>query len=306
MFKVGYPPLVFISKVRSIFIYNSKKNLPQNSSFLNPITKPFLYLTYKKLYKMSLFKSGNPTLGEKIFNTTVEEEYQGVMTARGAMSKFGFLFLMVIAGAGFTWHLYFQGKTAMVMPLMMVGIFGGLITAIVITFKRSWSAYLAPLYGLLEGLFLGAISAMMNEMFAAKYPGIVMHAVGLTFGVALAMFLLYNFRIIKPTQRFKSIIMSATIGIALFYLISWVVRMFGVEMDFMMMGNGSLLGIGISLFVVAIAALNLIIDFEMIEKGAEMGAPKYMEWYCGFALMVTIVWLYIEILKLLSRLGSRN
>ena len=255
---------------------------------------------------MALFKSGNPTLSEKIFNTTVEDEYQGVMTARGAMNKFGFLFLMVIAGAGFTWHLYNEGKQETMMPLMLTGVFGGLITAVIITFKKTWAPYLAPLYGILEGLFLGAISAFMNNIFGAKYPGIIPQSVGLTLGVAVAMFLLYNFRIIRPTQRFKSIIMTATLGIALFYLITWIVRMFGVQMDFMMIGNGSLLGIGISLFVVAIAALNLIIDFDMIEQGAAAGAPKYMEWYCGFALMVTIVWLYVEILKLLSRLSSRN
>jgi uncharacterized YccA/Bax inhibitor family protein len=255
---------------------------------------------------MPLFKSGNPTLTAKIFNTTVADQQQGVMTARGAMNKFGFLFLMVIAGAGFTWHLYDQGKTDSIMPLMLIGLFGGLITGIIISFKATWAPYLAPLYGLLEGLFLGALSAIVNEMFAKKYPGIVIQSVGLTMGVAVAMFLLYNFRIIRPTQRFKSVLLTATAGIMVFYVITMVVRMFGVQMDFMMLNNGSLLGIGISLFVVAIAALNLIIDFEMIEQGAEMGAPKFMEWYSAFALMVTIVWLYIEILKLMSRLSSRN
>ena len=256
---------------------------------------------------MALFKSGNPTLSEKIFNTSVADHEQGVMTARGALNKFGFLFLMVIAGAAFNWHLYLtRGKVQTMMPLMWTGVIGGSNCCIVITFKRTWAPFLAPLYGLLEGLFLGGISAVVNEAFAAKYPGIVMHAVGLTFGVAIAMFLLYNFRVIRATERFKSVIMTATLGIALFYLVTWIVSMFGVQMDFMMMGNGSLLGIGISLFVVAIAALNLIIDFDMIEKGAEMGAPKYMEWYCAFGLMVTIVWLYIEILKLLSRLSSRD
>ena len=192
------------------------------------------------------------------------------------------------------------------MPLMLVGVFGGLITALVITFKRNWAPFLAPLYGLLEGLFLGAISAIMNEAFSERYPGIVMHAVGLTLGVAVAMFLLYNFRIIRATERFKSVVFTATAGIALFYLVTWIVSLFGVQMDFMMVGNGSLLGIGISLFVVVIAALNLIMDFDMIEQGSEMGAPKYMEWYCAFGLMVTIVWLYVEMLKLLSRLSSRD
>ena len=255
---------------------------------------------------MAIFKSGNPTLTEKIFSTTVADQQEGVMTARGAMNKFGFLFLMVIAGAGFTWHLFDQGKEQLMMPLMFTGMIGGLVVALVITFKRSWSGYLAPLYGLLEGLFLGAISAILNAAFAQKYPGIIMHAVGLTLGVGVAMFLLYNFRIIKATERFNSVVMTATLGIAVFYLIIWVLRLFGVQMEVMSFNNGSLLGIGISLFVVVIAALNLIIDFDMIEKGAEMGAPKYMEWYCAFGLMVTIVWLYIEMLKLLSRLGSRN
>jgi uncharacterized YccA/Bax inhibitor family protein len=253
---------------------------------------------------MAIFKSGNPTLTEKIFSTTVADQQQGVMTARGAINKFGFLFLMVIAGAAYTWHLYYQGVT--MQPYILGGAFGGLIIALVITFKRTWAPILAPLYGLLEGLFIGSLSAVINEAFKAKYPGIVMQAVGLTMGVALAMFLLYNFRVIRATQRFKSIIFTATAGIAIFYLITWIVRLFGVQMDFMMIGNGSLLGIGISLFVVAIAALNLIMDFDMIEQGAEMGAPKYMEWYCAFGLMVTIVWLYVEILRLLSRFGSRN
>lgn len=255
---------------------------------------------------MQLFKSGNPTLSEKIFNTTLSDQQQGVMTARGAMNKFGFLFLMVIAGATFSWHLYSQGKAQTMIPLMWTGVIGGLVVALIISFKRTWAPYLAPLYGLLEGLFVGGISAIVNEMFAEKYPGIVMHSVGLTLGVAVAMFLLYNFRVIRATERFKSVMMTAIAGIAVFYLITWIVRLFGVQMDFMMIGNGSLLGIGISIFVVAIAALSLIMDFDMIEQGAEMGAPKYMEWYCAFGLMVTLVWLYVEMLKLLSRLSSRD
>lgn len=255
---------------------------------------------------MAFLKSGNPTLTEKIFDTTPLDRQQGIMTARGAMNKFGFLFLMVIAGAGFTWHLYYQGKGETMMPLMMVGVFGGLITAIVITFKRTWAPFLAPLYGLLEGLFLGAISAVMNEAFRVKYPGLVIQSVGLTLGVAVAMYTLYNTGVIKVTQRFRSILFTATLGIGIFYLVTMVVRMFGVQMDFMMMGNGSLLGIGISLFVVIVAALNLIMDFDMIEQGAAMGAPKYMEWYCAFGLMVTIVWLYVEMLRLLSRFSRRN
>jgi uncharacterized YccA/Bax inhibitor family protein len=188
--------------------------------------------------------------------------------------------------------------------LMMVGIFGGLITAIAISFKPNWAPFLAPLYALLEGLFIGGISVIMNAAFAKSYPGLVMQAVGLTFGVAISMFILYNFRIIKATERFKSVIFTATLGIGIFYLLTMVLRLFGVNVSFMY--DSSMLSIGISLFVVAIAALNLILDFDMIEQGAERGAPKFMEWYGAFGLMVTIVWLYIEMLKLLSKLGSRD
>ncbi len=180
-----------------------------------------------------------------------------------------------------------------------------MIVAFAIIFKPNWAPYLAPVYGVLEGLFLGAISAFMNELFAKNYPGLVLQAVGLTFGVAISMFLLYNFRIIKVTNKLKSIIIGATIGIAIFYGITMLLRLFGVEMQFMGL-DGGWLGIGISLFVVAIAALNLLLDFDLIEQGAATGAPKFMEWYGAFGLMVTIVWLYIEILKLLSRFASRD
>ena len=255
---------------------------------------------------MAIFKSGNPTLTEKMFDKSHEmaANNMGTMTVRGAINKFGFMMLMLIAGAAYNWNLYEQLKQDTMMTLMWVGIIGGLIAALAISFKPNWAPVLAPLYALLEGLFIGAISAIMNAAFAESYPGLVMQAVGLTFGVALAMFLLYNFRVINATQRFKSIVFTATLGIGIFYLITMVLRMFGVNVSFMY--DSSLLSIGISLFVVAIAALNLIMDFDMIEQGAERGAPKFMEWYGAFGLMVTIVWLYIEMLKLLSKLSSRD
>ena len=251
---------------------------------------------------MNLFKSGNPTLTEKIFSKSSTDTQVGVMSVRGTINKFGFLFLMVLASAAFVWHAYYQGQN--VMPYLWGGMIGGLILALVIIFKRSWAGFLAPLYGLVEGLFIGAISAIINEAFIESYPGIIMQAVALTFGTAISMFLLYNFGVIKATERFKSIIFTATAGIGIFYLIALGLRMFGIDIPFL--HEGGIMGIGFSLFVIAIAALNLIIDFDMIEKGAEMGAPKYMEWYCAFGLLVTIVWLYIEILRLLSKLGSRN
>lgn len=255
---------------------------------------------------MAIFKSGNPTLTEKMFDKSHEMAAgnMGTMTVRGAINKFGFMMLMLIAGAAYNWNLYEQLKESTMTTLMWVGIIGGLISALAISFKPNWAPVLAPLYALLEGLFIGAISAIMNAAFADSYPGLIMQAVGLTFGVALAMFLLYNFRVISATERFKSIVFTATLGIGIFYLITMVLRMFGVNVSFMY--DSSLLSIGISLFVVGIAALNLIMDFDMIEQGAERGAPKFMEWYGAFGLMVTIVWLYIEMLKLLSKLSSRD
>jgi len=253
---------------------------------------------------MAIFKSGNPTLTQKIFDrsSSIEANIQGTMSVRGAINKFGFLLLMVIAGAAYNWHLFQESNQGTMTTLMMVGIFGGLIAAIAISFKPNWAGFLAPLYGLLEGLFIGGISAILNEAFAEKYPGLIMQAVGLTFGVAFAMFLLYNFRVIKATEKFKSVIIMATVGIGIFYLLTMLLRLFGVTVSFMY--DSSLLSIGISLFIVAIAALNLILDFDMIEQGAEKGAPKFMEWYGAFGLLVTMVWLYMEILRLLSKLGS--
>jgi uncharacterized YccA/Bax inhibitor family protein len=158
---------------------------------------------------------------------------------------------------------------------------------------------------LLEGLFLGAISAMYNYTFAETAPNIIMNSVLLTFGVCAAMYLLFSFRIIKVTNTFRSIMLVATAGIAIFYLIAMVLRMTGVaELSFI--HEGTTIGILFSVFIVAIASLNLILDFDMIEKGAEAGAPKYMEWFGAFGLMVTIVWLYLEILRLLSKISSRK
>lgn len=255
---------------------------------------------------MELFKSGNPTLTQKIFDKSYSHEaaMQGTMSVRGTINKFGFLLLMIIGGASYTWHLNESLRQNEMYTFTMIGAFGGMICAFAIIFKKNWAQYIAPLHALLEGLFIGGISAIFNEVFSKNYPGLVLQAVGLTFGVAISMFLLYNFRIIKATEKFKSVIISATVGIAIFYGLTMLLRLFNITIPFMY--DGSLLGIGISLFVVAIAALNLILDFDMIEQGAEQGAPKYMEWYGAFGLMVTIVWLYIEILKLLSRFAKRD
>lgn len=251
---------------------------------------------------MALFQSGNPTLSEKQFEKSLTSGAGETMTVRGTMNKFGFLMLMVMAGAAFAWQWFDAGKNPM--PLMLGGALGGLVVALVITFKKEWSGYLAPAYAILEGLFVGAISAYFNFLFQEKYPGIITHAVLITFAVAASMYLLFTLRIIKVTDKLRSIIFVATASIAVFYLLTWILSFFGIQFTFLT--TGSTFGIIFSLAVIAIAALNLVLDFDMIEKGSEMGAPKYMEWYGAFGLLVTLVWLYLEILRLLAKMNSRK
>ncbi len=252
---------------------------------------------------MSLFKSGNPTLSENKFRDTVianSVSQEDSMSINGTLQKFGFMLLMLVGTAFYSWkEVLGSGENVMVM--IGGGAIGGFVVALILTFKRQWSPYLAPLYALLEGLFIGAISALFNE----SYNGIVLNAVGLTFGVGVAMYLLYTLKIIRATEKFKAVVFTATAGIAIFYLLVWVMSLFGYN-NLQFLHEGSTFGIIFSLVVVVIAALNLILDFDMIEQGAAMGAPKYMEWYGAFGLMVTFVWLYLEILRLLSKLNSRN
>jgi uncharacterized YccA/Bax inhibitor family protein len=259
---------------------------------------------------MALFKSGNPALSEKRFKDTILEEvvtHDNAMTVKGTLNKFGILFLLTLATSYYSWKETVGNGSSF--KLVCIGAFGGLIIAIFYAFKKEWGQYLAPAYALLEGLFLGAISAYYEysaattvDGFYAGYPGIVMQAIGLTFCVVGAMYLLYKFNIIRATEKFKTIIIVATTGLALFYLVTWILNLaFNIAPPGFLFQN-SALGIGFSVFVVALAALNLILDFDMIERGSEMGAPKYMEWYGAFGLLVTIVWLYLEILRLLSKL----
>ncbi|MBP6431800.1 MAG: Bax inhibitor-1/YccA family protein [Ferruginibacter sp.] len=263
---------------------------------------------------MSLFKSGNPTLSEKRFRDTVLDEVvsqEGAMTVKGTLQKFGVLMLLTIATAFYSWKEATQGGNAN--ALVIGGAIAGLVIAIVLSFKKQWGKYLAPAYALSEGMFLGAVSAFFEYQAASRqdsyiggYSGIVFQAVGLTFAVVAAMYLLYKFNVIRATQKFKAIILTATVGIGLFYLVCMIMSWgFNANVPSFLFQN-SPLGIGFSVFVVALAALNLILDFDMIEQGAALGAPKYMEWYGAFGLLVTIVWLYLEILRLLSKLNSRD
>ncbi len=258
---------------------------------------------------MAIFKSGNPALNEKTFQKSSEIYGSDVvkMTAKGTLNKFFLLFLLVMATASFAWSAFYQGKD--VTAWMWGGLIGGLICAIALIVKPMWGAFLAPVYALFEGAFLGGVSAYYNYSFSKAtsgsfFGGIVFQAVALTFCVVLAMFVLYRFRIIKATERFKSIVITATVGLGFFYIVALVLRLCGIDIPFL--HEGSAMGIGFSLLVIGIAAMNLILDFDMIETGAATGAPRYMEWYGAFGLLVTIVWLYLNILRLLAKLNSRN
>lgn len=250
---------------------------------------------------MALFKSSNPALQEKSYEGTI---FQGIstgqeMTINGTLNKLGFLLLMMSGSTIFSWSQFNKGTDPM--PMLMIGVFGGLALALVMAFKKQWSPYIAPAYAIMEGLFVGTISAMYDY----AYPGLPMQAVALTLLVTLVMFLIYRYRIIKVTGRFRMIITIATAALAIFYLVQWI--------TYLAMGSpvGSFtnaatpLGIGFSILVVGLAAMNLLLNFDTIEKGVELRAAKYMEWYSAFGLLVTLVWLYLEILRLLSKL-SRN
>ena len=248
-------------------------------------------------------KSGNPALSEKRFQENVLPYNDGTgMTVTGTVNKFAMMFLLLLGAASFTWKAAAEGK--LIGPYMIGAALIGFVVVLIAAFKPQWSSFLAPVYALLEGVFIGGISAYYNDAFATIAPNIVMQAVGLTFGVVIAMYGLYHFRVITVTQKLRSVIFMATAGIAVFYLLSMVLRMFGIQMP--LIHENTSWGILFSVIVVAIASLNLLLDFDMIEKGSAMGAPKYMEWYGALGLMVTIVWLYIEILRLLSKLSSRD
>ena len=261
---------------------------------------------------MAFLKTSNPALGDKTFQGLARTQFGGgysgergeVMTLNGTINKTGILLVSAIATAGWTWFQFMQERSAAaVMPWMLVGLIGGFIVAMITIFKKEWSPVTAPAYALLEGLVLGGISAI----FELRYPGIAIQAVGLTFGVLFVMLFLYRSGVIKVTDKFRMGVVAATGGIALFYLVMMVLRMFGVS--FMgpngVYGSG-MIGIGFSLLVVGVAALNLVLDFDFIERGVQYGAPKYMEWYGAFGIMMTLVWLYLEMLRLLSKLNRRN
>jgi uncharacterized YccA/Bax inhibitor family protein len=250
---------------------------------------------------MRAMKSANPVMTGKIYEKTgIVSAGAPVMTINGTLNKIGLMLLLVIGAAAYTWKIVMGENPGSAGTLAMVGAIGGFILAMITVFRPQSSAITAPIYAILEGLFLGAISAVIN----ARYPGVAFQAVLLTIGTLFTMLFLYRSGYIRATPKFRRGVMMATGAVFFAYLISWIMGMFGMSIGFMH-SNGPM-GILISLAIIVVAALNLIMDFDFIEKGSQMGAPKYMEWYGAFGLMVTLIWLYIEFLRLLSRLAGRN
>lgn len=247
-----------------------------------------------------LMKTSNPALNSQIFQGE-HAAFGESMTLDGTVNKTGVLLVCAGAAAAWAWHVFMQTRSAAsVLPLMWIGLIGGLIFAMITIFKKTWAPVTAPVYSLLEGLALGSISAVLE----VRYPGIAMQSVGLTFGTLLVLLVAYRSRLIPVTQKFRLGVVAATGAIMLLYIAEIVLGFFGIH--FASINGSGLIGIGFSVVVVIIAALNLVLDFDFIESGVRAQAPKYMEWYGAFGLMVTLVWLYIEILNLLTKLRSRN
>ncbi len=240
-------------------------------------------------------KSSNPALSEKIFEKQGFVSHGEKMTVQGTVNKSLILFVCAIVPAYYVFDMFLAGHSTM--GLLAVGAIGGFIAALVTIFKPTVAPISAPIYAALEGLFLGGVSAIAEMSF----PGIAFQAVMLTFGTMFIMLVTYRTGLIKVNEKFRSGIIAATGAIALIYFINFIMSFFGESMP--MIHEGGLMGIGFSLVVIAIAALNLLLDFDFIEKSSLHGAPKYMEWYGAFGLMVTLVWLYLEILRLLSKLN---
>ncbi len=243
-------------------------------------------------------RTANPALNADTFTSLRSHGSADTMTIQGTVNKTGLLLVLLVIAAGFTWHLAMSGHPAQL--FVTGGAVAGLILALITCFKKTWAPVTAPMYAVAEGLLRGALSAM----FEVRYPGIVLNAVTLTFGTLFALLIAYRAGIIRATENFKLGVFAATGGIALLYLVTFVLGFFNVQVPYI--HDSGPIGIGFSVFVVVIAAMNLVLDFDFIEQGSEQGAPKYMEWYAAFGLMVTLIWLYIEILRLLAKLANRR
>ncbi|MCK4532600.1 Bax inhibitor-1/YccA family protein [bacterium] len=239
-------------------------------------------------------RTGNPALKSDVFTSVDSFGSTEVMSIQGTVNKTMFLLLLTLVSASWVWS-----NAVRWMPFMLPLAIGGFIVALITIFKKEWAMVSAPVYAVVEGLFLGVISAFMER----AYPGIVIQAVALTFGTLFCLLIAYKSKLIRVTDNFRLGVVSATGAIALIYGVTIILGFFGIRMPFI--HESGLIGIGFSLFVVVIASLNLVLDFDFIEKGAEANAPKYMEWYAAFGLMVTLIWLYLEMLRLLSKMRRR-
>ncbi len=247
----------------------------------------------------NIFRTSNPTFKPNTFENSRAILGHEVMTLQGTINKTGMLLLCVVGAAAWTWGLARSESPEAVLPWMMGGVIGGLIMALVTVFKKEWSPITAPLYALLEGLALGGISSFLD----ASYPGIAIQAVGLTFATLFVMLFLYTTGVLRATRKFVIGVVAATGAIFLVYMADFVMGFFGRNVP--LLNDSGPWGIAISGIIVIVAALNLILDFDLIERGVQAGAAKYMEWYGAFGLMVTLVWLYLEILRLLAKSRRR-
>ena len=248
-----------------------------------------------------MMRTSNPALTNAFSVPGIRAGFGETMTVNGTIYKTLILLACALVPAMWTWNQFFTTRDpAAIGGYTMIGAIGGLIVAMVTIFKKEWSPVTAPLYAALEGLLLGGISAM----FELRFPGIAIESVALTFGTCLCLLLAYRSGLIRVTQKFTLGLVAATGGIMLIYFATMILGFFGVSVPYIY-GSGPI-GIAFSLVVVGIAALNLVLDFHFIEQGAANGAPKYMEWFGAFGLMVTLVWLYLEMLRLLSKLRERR
>ena len=244
------------------------------------------------------YRTSNPALNSNTFKNPVDNNslfLDKTMTIQGTVDKTAIALVLLIISAYYTFS---SGMESMI----YIGFIGGFVTALITIFKKEWSPFTVPIYAVLEGLALGSISYIYN----LQYDGIVLQAISITVLVLFSLLFAYRSKIIKPTENFKLGLFAATGGIFLVYLISMIMSFFGTGLPIMNPQNASLMSIGFSLFVVVIASLNLVLDFDFIEEASEQGAPKYMEWYGVFGLLVTLIWLYLEILRLLAKLNSRR
>ena len=244
------------------------------------------------------YRTSNPALNSNTFSEQINNNssllLDSKMTIKGTVDKTAISLVLLIASAYYTFSPNMES-------MILFGSIGGLILAILTIFKKDWAPYTVPLYAILEGLALGSISYFYNT----QYEGIVLQAISLTVLILFSLLFAYRTKIIKPTENFKLGVFAATGGIVLLYFINFIMGFFGTGISLLSPQNSSMMSIGISLAIIVVASLNLVIDFDFIEEGAEKGAPKYMEWYGAFGLLVTLIWLYLEILRMLAKLRSR-